>query len=122
MISRRLEFFLSITFKDHKDKLEARRDELTRLITLKEGNLNLPMRHLSNAQLDRFTTTLKDMVNNGSKGFRKEYMKMLLSRVDVRGLALYFIEASPALGFSINVLREILAALQCFLCSFTTKI
>ena len=70
-------------FKDHNDKLETRRDELTRLITLKEGNLNLPMRHLSNAQLDRFTTTLKDMLHNGPKGFRKEYMKMLVSRVDV---------------------------------------
>ena len=53
-------------------------------ITHSTGNKNRLDRDMqSNAQLDRFTTTLKDMLHNGPKGFRKEYMKLLVSRVDV---------------------------------------
>ncbi len=70
-------------FRDHQSKLEARRDELTRLISLKERVLCLPVSRISNKQIDRFSTSLRDTLKNGPKAFRKEYMRLIVSHVDV---------------------------------------
>lgn len=70
-------------FRDHQNKLEAKREELMRLISLKERVLCLPVSRITNRQIERFSTALQDMLEKGPKQFRKAYMRLLVSNIDV---------------------------------------
>ena len=70
-------------FRDHHNKLEARRDELMRLISLKERVLCLPVGRITETQIKRFSSALQETLKNGPKAFRKEYMRLLINHVDV---------------------------------------
>lgn len=70
-------------FRDHRSRLENQREELMRLISIKERRLNMDTRHLTNRQIDRFANGLRDLLKDGPKPFRKEYLRLLVSQVNV---------------------------------------
>ena len=70
-------------FRDQQTKLEARREELIRLISIKERETALPVRRLTNGQIKRFGEALSQMLQSGPIGFRKAYTQLLVDRVDV---------------------------------------
>ena len=70
-------------FRDHQAKLEARREDLTRLIAVREHDLSLPAGRLTNAQVARFGRALRELLQGGPKAFRKGYLGLLIDQVNV---------------------------------------
>ena len=70
-------------FREHVDRLEARRSELARLIAIDERGNGLPRRPLTDAQLKAFGSNLSAMLRSGPKPFRKEYVRLLVDEVKV---------------------------------------
>ena len=70
-------------FRDHQEKLERRREELGRLISLKERDLPLPVARLTMSQVTRCGEALTGLLKNGPSAFRKEYLKLLVKSVEV---------------------------------------
>lgn len=70
-------------FKAQLAKLQGRKDEVIRLVSTKERAIGLPAASLSNRQIDQFSNGLRELIQNGPAAFRKEYLGMVLSRVDV---------------------------------------
>ena len=70
-------------FRDHQAELEGRRDELARLIAVKERDLSLPAGRLTNGQVERSGKALSALLQDGPKAFRKEYMRLLVHSVEV---------------------------------------
>ena len=72
------------SFKTHHQKLERERAELKHLIKIKARSLKLPGGgDISDQQLSGFAKAFKKMLESGPIEFRKEYMRLLLSRLDV---------------------------------------
>lgn len=75
----------SAAFKAQLAKLQNRKDEVIRLISMKDRALGMPAARLSNQQIEQFSTGLCALIQNGPAAFQKEYLGMVLSRVDVSG-------------------------------------
>lgn len=70
-------------FRDHQAELEGRREELARLIAVKERDLSLPAGRLTNRQVERCGKALSGLLQGGPRAFRKEYMRLLVHSVEV---------------------------------------
>ncbi len=108
-------------FRDHHSKLEARRDELTRLISLKERVLCLPVSRISDKQIDRFSNTLRDMLRNGPKEFRKEYMKLIVSHVDVGEKQIRITGSKTALASAVQADKSLNGEVPSFVRDWCTR-
>ncbi len=73
----------SQAFRAKVKELQNRHGELTRLISVEERKVSLPPQALSNAQIDRFGTALKQMLTDGPIAFRKAYLGLIVDEIIV---------------------------------------
>jgi hypothetical protein len=95
-------------------KQEERRDELIRLISAKERSLAIPASRISNQQIDQFATGLCNMIQDGPVAFRKEYMGLFVSRVDVGGQEIRISGPQAALAAAIAAKKTGETGVPCF--------
>ena len=78
---RRLE--ISATLRKRQSKLEQEREQLIRLVAMKERQINQPIKQVSERKLDDFSNDLRSQLINGNPAFRKSYLRLFVDRVDV---------------------------------------
>lgn len=93
-------------FRDHLAKLEARRDELIRLIAIKERDLALPVARLSDSQIARFSEGLQTLLAKGPPAFRKDYLKLLVDRIEVGKAEIRICGSKMALAVAVQAAKK----------------
>ena len=71
------------SFRNRLTALEDQRSETLRLIAIKEHELALPLKRLSNGQIERMAKAIRDTLKSGPTAFRKAYLKLLIDRIEV---------------------------------------
>ncbi|GHF13903.1 hypothetical protein GCM10017044_04990 [Kordiimonas sediminis] len=65
-----------------KDR-ELSKENILRLIGIKERELSLPVHRLTNGQLDKICAAIQETLKNGPTAFRKAYLDLLVDRIEV---------------------------------------
>ncbi|MAU41080.1 MAG: recombinase family protein [Kordiimonas sp.] len=73
----------SSAFRRSQNKLEAEREELMRLIAIKDRRLQVGLKRISTRQLELFGKKLQKMLLSGPFAFRKEYLHLLVDQIEV---------------------------------------
>ena len=78
---RRLELTPSLNKRQSKNEQE--REQLIRLVAMKERQLNQPIKLISDHKLDEFSQAMRTRLVSGNPAFRKAYLQLFIDRVDV---------------------------------------
>ena len=71
------------SFRQRLTNLEEERSESLRLIGIRERELALPIKRLSNSQLERMAGAIRETLKSGPTAFRKAYLKLLVEKIEV---------------------------------------
>ena len=66
-----------------QSKLEQDREQIIRLMAMKERRLNQPIQKLTQRDLEGFSSAVKVQLIEGNPAFRKAYLQLFIERVDV---------------------------------------
>jgi len=71
-------------FKRNLSKLEQRKDELIRLVSVRKRRRDVPTNILTQKNLDRFTKVAKARLRSTDSAFRKQYLRLFVDQVEVQ--------------------------------------